>query len=98
MKGTTKESSFLSNDIPVNVDSKKNPVIRTNDISRENRYSAKILASVVQIRERRKLVNMKRLQNYKTTTRRSYMILNEMKYVFSSWERTIILLKIVTHF
>ena len=70
MKGTTKESSFLSNDIPVNVDSKKNPVIRTNDISRENRHSAKILASVVQIRERRKLVNMKRLQNYKNNNKK----------------------------
>ena len=62
--GIIKEDTFDHFDIPMDVDSKGNPVSRTNDISRENRHQAKILTSVVQKMERRKLVNEKRISEY----------------------------------
>ena len=73
--GTIKENMFDSFDIPVDVDSKGKPVLKTNDISRENQHRAKILTSKAQIKERQMLVNSKRVKNYEI--KNVCMILNK---------------------
>ena len=64
LNGTIKESTFDRHNIPLDVDSKGEPVLKSNDITMENRHRSKILTSEVQIKERRLLVNEKRLKEY----------------------------------
>ena len=62
--GTILEETFDKNHVPVDKDSKDNPVLKSNDISCENRHRAKILTSEVQRQQRRKLVNDTRIKDY----------------------------------
>ena len=55
---------FDKHNIPMDVDSKGNEVIKPTDMSRENRHRAKILTSKAQIMQRHKLVNNRRLNEY----------------------------------
>ena len=64
LNGTIKETTFDQYNILVDADSKGTVVIKTNDISRENRHWAKILMSAVQIREQHLLVSTKQIKNY----------------------------------
>ena len=64
LHGTIKESTFDHFDIPVDVNSKGKPVVKSNVISRENCHWAKILTSTEQIKERQILVNLKRTKHY----------------------------------
>lgn len=69
LHGTIKESTFDRFDVPVDVDSKGNPVLKSNAISMENRHRAKILTSTEQIKERQMLVNSKRMKHYELKKR-----------------------------
>ena len=64
-----KESTFENLEIPMDTDSKGNPVSRNNDISGENRHRAKVLTSEVQRNKRRKMVNEKRIGEYQIKKR-----------------------------
>ena len=64
LTGTIKESTFDRNNVPLDKDSNDNVVLKSNNISSENRHRAKILSSEVQVKERRQLVNDKRIQEY----------------------------------
>ena len=64
LTGTIQEASFDRNNVPFDKDSNENIVLKSNNISSENRHRAKVLSSSVQMIERRKLVNEKRLQEY----------------------------------
>ena len=64
--GAIVESTFDFHHIPKNTDSKGNSAEKSNDISLKNRHCAKILNCKVQIRERRKLIDAKRIKEYET--------------------------------
>ena len=64
LNGTIMEKTFDDSYVPVDKDSNDNAVLKSNSISTENRHRAKVLSSDVQINERRKLVNERRIDEY----------------------------------
>ena len=64
--GYIPESFFSTKEIPVDRNSKNEIVERSDDISSENRHRAKILTSSTQRKARRRLIDQKRIEVFKT--------------------------------
>ena len=64
INGTISESTYNSMLVPKDLNSKSEVVEKSSSISLENCHRAKILSSDTQIRERRKLIDEKRMEEY----------------------------------
>ena len=59
LNGTILECTFDKFHIPNDTDSDKNIVLKSNNTASENRHWAKILSSIVQVKARHELINIK---------------------------------------
>ena len=66
LNGCISEATYDLNNVPKDVNSINNVIEKPDTISLENRHRAKILSSKMQIRERRSLIDAKRIKCFQT--------------------------------